>query len=57
MDEVIVSGNQVSYKDFYDKFWIGLLLVDKIQDEKNKVFLYVRLGRYYSFYKWKDEVL
>ncbi len=57
MDEATVSGNQASYKDSYDKLWTGLLLADKTQDEKNKVLLYVRLGRYYSFYKRKDEAL
>lgn len=57
MDQATVSGNQARYKDSYDKLWIGLLLADQARDDKNKVDLYVRLGRYYSFYKRRDEAM
>ncbi len=57
MDQATVSGNQARYKDSYDKLWTGLLLADQTRDEKNKVRLYVRLGRYYSFYKRRDEAM
>ncbi|NRB53713.1 MAG: hypothetical protein HRU41_39035 [Saprospiraceae bacterium] len=57
MDQATVSGNQANYKDSYDKLWTGLLLADQTNDERNKVKLYVRLGRYYSFYKRRDEAM
>lgn len=57
MDEATVSGNQANYKASYDKLWTGLLLADQSKDEQNKVNLYVRLGRYYSFYKRRDEAM
>lgn len=57
MDQATVSGNQANYKDSYDKLWTGLLLADQIQNDEIKVTLYIRLGRYYSFYKRKDEAL
>lgn len=57
MDEATVSGNQANYKDSYDRLWTGLLLADQTKDDENKVNLYVRLGRYYSFYKRRDEAM
>lgn len=57
MDQATVSGNQANYKDSYDKLWTGLLLADQIQNDEIKVTLYIRLGRYYSFYKRKDEAM
>ncbi|MBX2871769.1 MAG: tetratricopeptide repeat protein [Saprospiraceae bacterium] len=57
MNQATVSGNQANYKDSYDKLWTGLLLADQAKIESSKVMLYIRLGRYYSFYKRKDEAM
>ena len=57
MDQATVSGNQANYKASYDKLWTGLLLADQIQNDEVKVTLYIRLGRYYSFYKRKEEAM
>ncbi len=50
-EQARIYGNQASYKESYDKLWKALLLADEAGLEKAKAFLYINIGRYYSFYK------
>lgn len=57
MSIATVTGNQANYKASYDRLWTALFLADEINSPQVKIALYNRLGRYYSFYKRKDEAL
>lgn len=57
MNLATVNGNQANYKVSYDKLWAALLLADQIKNDEIKISLYNQLGRYYSFYKRKEEAL
>ena len=50
-------GHQAHYKDSYDKLWKGLMLADRANLEKAKAYLYLRIGRHYSFYKRRNKAL
>lgn len=50
-------GHQANYKISYDKLWKALFLADQIGDNAAKIRLYINLGRYYSFYKRREEAL
>lgn len=50
-------GHQANYKTSYDKLWKALLLADQIGNDTAKVTLYINLGRYYSFYKRREDAL
>ncbi|MEM6378359.1 MAG: hypothetical protein AAF705_09105, partial [Bacteroidota bacterium] len=50
-------GHQAYYKDSYDKLWTALLLADEARLDKATAFLYIDLGRYYSFYKRREKAL
>lgn len=52
-----VNGHQANYKASYDKLWKALFLADQIKNYNAKVSIYINLGRYYSFYKRKEEAL
>lgn len=51
------NGHQANYKTSYDKLWKALFLADQTGDDAVKVRLYINLGRYYSFYKRREEAL
>ncbi|MEM6629546.1 MAG: tetratricopeptide repeat protein [Bacteroidota bacterium] len=50
-------GHQAHYKDSYDKLWKGLMLADRAKLHKAKAYLYLRIGRHYSYYKRKNKAL
>lgn len=52
-----ICGNLAYYKDAYDKLWKGLSLADEANLEPEKAFLYLQIGRYYSYYKKKEKAL
>lgn len=51
------NGHQANYKTSYDKLWKALFLADQIGNDATKINLYINLGRYYSFYKRREEAL
>ena len=51
LDQAQTYGHQARYKDSYDKLWKALLLADEAGLEQAKAYIYLYLGRYYSFYK------
>ncbi|WP_170110610.1 tetratricopeptide repeat protein [Flavilitoribacter nigricans] len=51
------NGHRANYKTSYDKLWKALFLADQIGDDEAKVRVYINLGRYYSFYKRREEAL
>lgn len=51
------NGHRANYKTSYDKLWKALFLADQTGNESIKVALYINLGRYYSFYKRREEAL
>ena len=52
-----INGHKANYKASYDKLWEALFLADESQNEMAKISIYNHLGRYYSFYKRKEEAL
>ncbi len=48
-------GHQANYKRSYDELWKALLLADAGKNDVAKAAVYNRIGRYYSFYKRKEE--
>lgn len=52
-----VNGHKANYKTSYDKLWKALFLADQSGNEVAKVTLYTNIGRYYSFYKRREEAL
>ncbi|MEO0470438.1 MAG: tetratricopeptide repeat protein [Bacteroidota bacterium] len=50
-------GHQADYKESYDHLWTALSLADAAGLDASKVYLYRALGRYYSFYKRKEDAL
>ncbi|MEM6769820.1 MAG: tetratricopeptide repeat protein [Bacteroidota bacterium] len=50
-------GNQAKYKDAYDRLWKALLLADTAKLDGAKAFVYVEIGRYYSFYKRREKAI
>ena len=53
----IVYGHKADYQSAYDNLWKALLLADTASDKKAKVWVYIQLGRYFSFYKRKEKSL
>ncbi|MEN0047352.1 MAG: tetratricopeptide repeat protein, partial [Bacteroidota bacterium] len=53
----IVYGHKADYQSAYDNLWKALLLADEASDKRAKVWVYVQLGRYFSFYKRKEKAL
>lgn len=53
----IVYGHKAEYQLAYDNLWKALLLADEHDDENAKMVAYVHLGRYYGFYKRKEQAL
>ncbi|MEM9808681.1 MAG: hypothetical protein AAF959_25780 [Cyanobacteria bacterium P01_D01_bin.56] len=51
------SGHQAHYKVAYDNLWQALLLADQANLEYAKACIYTSIGRYYSFYKRKENAL
>lgn len=51
------NGHKANYKTSYDKLWKALFLADQSGNEVAKVTLYTNIGRYYSFYKRREEAL
>ena len=52
-----INGNLANYKDAYDKLWKALSLADAASLEKQKIDLYIEIGRYYSFYKRREKAI
>jgi tetratricopeptide (TPR) repeat protein len=50
-----VHGNLANYTQSYNNLWDALIFVDGIKDEALRSKIYIQLGRFYSFYKRKDE--
>ncbi|MEM9986567.1 MAG: histidine kinase dimerization/phospho-acceptor domain-containing protein, partial [Bacteroidota bacterium] len=50
-----IAGHLGNYRASYDKLWKALILADEAKIEKEKAYVYLELGRYYSFFKRKDE--
>ena len=57
IEQAEAFGHQARYKDTYDKLWTALLLADAAHLETAKAKIYVRIGRYYSFYKRKAKAM
>ena len=56
-EQTRVFGHQASYKESYDRLWKALSLADKAGLDETKLFIYIRIGRYFSFYKRKEKAL
>lgn len=52
-----VYGNQANYKGSYDKLWKALLLAEQANLAENKVYIYQRIGQFYSYYKRQQKSL
>ncbi len=50
-------GHQANYKHSYDQLWKALLLADASENDQAMASTYIEIGRYYSFYKRKEEAL
>lgn len=53
----IVNGNQGNYIEAYNGLWKALLLADTSKNVVEKAKIYIHIGRYYSFYKRKEDAL
>lgn len=51
----LLNGHRANYKASYDKLWKALLLAEGDRYLGIKISIYNDLGRYYSFYKRKEE--
>ena len=51
LEQAQTYGHQAHYKESYDKLWKALLLADAAGLEQAKAYIYLYVGRYYSFYK------
>lgn len=52
-----IYGHQANYKESYDRLWTALLLADAADLQLLKASIYREIGRYYSFYKRKEDAL
>lgn len=52
-----VYGNQASYKGAYDKLWKALLLAEQAKLDEMKVYIYQRIGQFYSYYYRREKAL
>ncbi|RMG26609.1 MAG: helix-turn-helix transcriptional regulator [Bacteroidetes bacterium] len=57
VEMAVVYGHIARYQSAYDNLWKALLLADLAQNERAKIPVYINLGRYYSFYKRKENAL
>jgi len=53
----MVYGNMGNYSKSYNALWDALLLAERANKPTVKVFVYQRIGRFYSFYKRKEQAL
>ena len=52
-----VYGHQARYKNSYDELWQALFLADASHNDVSKAEIYIRIGRYYSFYKRRERAI
>jgi tetratricopeptide (TPR) repeat protein len=52
-----IYGNQANYAKSYDGLWKALFLSDKVKNDALRSSIFRNLGRFYSFYKKRDESL
>ena len=50
-----ISGHLGNYRESYEKLWKALILANEANLEDERAYVYIDLGRYYSFFKRKEE--
>jgi len=57
VEQAETFGNQANYKEAYDRLWKALLIADEAGLAGASASVHIYIGRYYSFYKRREQAI